>query len=226
MKLTKLASTAIVAALALWTSSADAVTTYQFQTLNFSLTARQQGLDFSNSAPATYISTVKTSKITSKDFLSFLATAFKTNWPTGAQLALDNNSRDIFVVDKTGTNPVFNASIGINVGDTNVAFFTFDYDSSVFAGKEVDKVGGGQSATDYMIVFFRLFNETNGVITTDLSFQGFDVTKIGASFGSTTETISVSDAASVAGDGTISGKFTVVNGKATASGKWKGVPPS
>lgn len=227
MKPTKFAFTAIVAALALWASNTKASTGIPvFEKLNFSLTVVQQSLDYSNSAPSTYLSTVETAKITSKDLLSFLATAFNTNWPTGAQLALNNLDKHIFVVDKTGTNPVFDVSIGINVGDTNVVYFSFDSNPTVFRGKEVLKTGGSRKEDHFGMIFFFLFSEQNGVTTTDLSFQGFAAAKLVESFGSTKETFGVHDAALVAGDGTLNSKWTVVKGKVTGFGKSKVLPPT
>jgi hypothetical protein len=227
MKLTKFAFTAIVAALALWASNVKASLGIPvFEKLNFSLTVVQQGLDYSNSAPSTYLSTVETAKITSKDLLSFLATAFNTNWPAGAQLALNYNDKHIFVVDKTGTNPVFDVSIGINVGDTNVVYFSFDSNPTVFKGKEVDKVGGSRKEDHFGMIFFFLFSEQNGVTTTDLSFQGFDAAKLVESFGSTNDTFGVDDAALVAGDGTLNSRWTVIKGKVTGFGKSKVLPPT
>jgi hypothetical protein len=111
---------AIVTAFALWVSNAKAIVIVleQFTELNFSLVAAQQV----HLTPIVLEGTIKTSKITNKELLSFLATAINTNWPAGAQLALRGS--DIYVVDKTGTNGVFDLTIGMNVGDTNVVYFS------------------------------------------------------------------------------------------------------
>jgi hypothetical protein len=228
MKLNKLDSTAIVAALTLWASYAKATPVfYQFEKLNFSLTAAQQGLENSKTS-----STVKFSKITNKDILSFLATAFNTNWPAGAKLALDNNSWDIFVVDRGGTNPIFDLSTGINIGDTNVVYFSFNSDTNVFvSGKlESTKTGGFQKQTDFGMIFFHLFNEHNGITNTDLNFEGLDEAKLKNVFINNVpmppnEITILTEVASVAGDGTFNnGTWTVVKGNVTGSGKWMDVP--
>ena len=170
MKLNKLAFAAIVAVLALWASNGKATPeiAYQFEKLNFSLTALQPEINIPETSYGNdEAATIKASKITNKDLLRFLATAFDTNWPAGAQLALDNLRRDIFVVDKTGTNPVFNVSTGINIGDTNVVYFSFDSDRTVVSSqsvslemtKELLRVAAG---TDFGKIFFHLFNEQNG----------------------------------------------------------------
>lgn len=221
-KLTKFASMTIVALLALCASSAKAgiITSRQFVMINCSFVAVQQDRENFGVSSNVFVSTVMAEKINNKDLLSFLATAFNTSWPAGARLALDNFSGDIFVVDKTGTNPVFNASIGINVGGTNIAYFRFDSDDTVFSGKLVDKIDGSLKQTRRGIVSFALFNEHNGVITTDLGFQGIDTSKIAEKFGATTDIISVHESATVAGDGTLDSKWTVLKGKVTGSGKF------
>jgi len=226
MKMTKLASMTFLAVLALWNVQAGAIiSTPQFITIDCNLIAVQQGLDFSNSAPNTYIATEKAMKITTKDLLSFLATSFNTNWPVGARLAMDYFSSDIYIVDKTGTNPVFNVSIGTNVGGTNVVNFTFDSDEAVFTGKELATTNGFLKEVQTGIGFFRLFVEQNGSVSTDLSFQGLSVTKIAESF-KTPGKVAVEKVAFVAGDGTINNKWTVVSGKVTGAGKWKSLPPA
>jgi hypothetical protein len=233
MKLNKLAFAAIVAVLALWASNGKATPeiAYQFEKLNFSLTALQPEINipetpYGNDDAAA----IKTSKITNKDLLRFLATAFDTNWPAGAQLALDNLRRDIFVVDKTGTNPVFNVSTGINIGDTNVVYFSFDSDRTVVSSqsvslemtKELLRVAAG---TDFGKIFFHLFNEQNGIINTDLYFDGLNTIKFHSITILITNKITgygtTSEEAPVTGDGTFNDEWTVVKGKVTGSEKWE-----
>jgi hypothetical protein len=228
-----LAVIAIAITLVFWTSNAQTIIpgppfppititpAYLFEALTFNLTAAQQGPINSK----TYANTIKTSKITGKDFLNILAAAFNTNWPTGAQLALDNNSWDIFVVDKTGTNPVFNVSIGINVGDTNVVYFKVNLDFKLRAEKVSERNREIQTQTQYGKVFFHLLNEENGIIYTDLSFDGLDA---GTGDYNPTRNYAViqTDATSVTGDGNyIDGTVTVVEGEVKGSGKWN-YPPS
>jgi hypothetical protein len=238
MKLNKLASVAIVAALALWSSNAKtAPVGYRFETLNFSLTAAQQGqgFEYSETSSNVFVPTIKTLRITTKDLLSLLATAFDTNWPAGAQLALDDYSREIFVVDETGTNPVFSVSTGINVGDTNVVYFGFDSDTPVFTSKawlveKNSKLYHLTEGTHFERIFFHLFDERNGITNIDLNFDGLDVAETTTSIYSTTNTtpvsFTISEAALVAGDGIFNtGVWTVVKGKVTGSAKWNGNLP-
>jgi hypothetical protein len=125
MKLPKFISITIVTMFALWASNAKAIVIEQFTEINFSLIAAQQVI----LTPRVLEDTIKTSKITNKALLNYLATAINTNWPAGAQLALRGS--DIYVVDKTGTNAVFDLTVGMNVGDSNVVYFSVDYDATL-----------------------------------------------------------------------------------------------
>lgn len=228
MKLKQLAFTAIAIALVFGASNAQTIIhgppfppitpAYQFESLTFNLTATQQG----PVNPRTYANTIKTFKITSKDLLDVLAAAFNTNWPTGAQLAL--NGWDIFVVDKTGTNPVFNVSVGINIGDTNVVYFRVNADFKLFSERVNGKNREILTQTQYGKIFFHLLNEESGIIYTDLSFDGLDA---GTGDYNPTRNYAViqTDATSVTGDGNyIDGTVTLVEGEVTGSGKWN-YPP-
>ena len=261
MKSNKPAFAAIAVVLALWASNAQALLLDRFEKLNFSLTAAQQGLENSETSSNVFVSTIKTSKITNKDLLSFLATALNTNWPAGAQLALGEIEVtsgpgfgpppiiwDIFVVDKTGTNPVFDVSTGINVGDTNVAYFSFDSDLTVVRSKMEGKgeiivptnenapfgpgIGIGSSGgsisssgSNFGKIFFHLFNEQNGITNTDLYFDGLNVIEFHSNTTVTTNKITgygtTSEQAPVTGDGTFNDKWTVIKGNVTSLGKWE-----
>jgi hypothetical protein len=186
---------------------------------------------------------IETSKITSKDLLKYLATALNTNWPAGAQLALGEAEVlsgpgygplpiiwDIFVVDKTGTNPIFDVSTGINVGDTNVVYFSYDSDGTVFSLKGVSlektkEVLRVSAETQFGKIFFHLFDEQNGITNTDLYFDGLNTIKFHSNMASTTNKIiehgTTSEKAPVTGDGTFNDKWTVVKGKVTGSEKWE-----
>jgi hypothetical protein len=240
MKINKSVFTIIIGALMFGTANANPLPLpgfYEFETLNFCLVAAQQTnidtLVSSNSLQTVIVSTaaIRNSKLTSKDLLNFLATAFNTNWPTGAKLALDNFSGDIFVVDKTGTNPVCNVSVGIN-GDTNVAYFSYDtgdvsvYKDNSLAAYEANlhhSVHNGviYRQTRYGKIFFHLFSEQNGYATTDLSFDGLDVTD----FIPKDNVVFQSDVAPVTGTGFMNLIPTVITGQVTGSGKWGAGPP-
>ena len=241
MKSNKLTFAAIVTAFALWASNAQAQLLNRFETLNFSLVAMQQEIDDSGpSGPYgnVLLPNIETSKITSKDLLKYLATALNTNWPAGAQLALGEIEvpsgqgygpafiQDIFVVDKTGTNPVFDVSTGINVGDTNVVYFSFDSDGTVVSSKSVTKeLLRITAGTEFGKIFFHLFDEQNGITNTDLYFEGLNTIKFHSNMASTTNKIAehgtTSEQAPVTGDGTFNDEWTVVKGKVTGSEKWE-----
>ena len=238
MKSNKLTFAAIAVVLALWASNAQAQLLNRFETLNFSLVAMQQEIDDSV-PPGPYgnvlLRNIETSKITSKDLLKYLATALNTNWPAGAQLALGEREvdqfppdivLDIFVVDETGTNPVFDVSTGINVGDTNVVYFSFDSDGTVVSSKSVTKeLLRVTAGTEFGKIFFHLFDEQNGITNTDLYFDGLNTIKFHSNMASTTNTIAehgtASEQAPVTGDGTFNDEWTVVKGKVTGLEKWE-----
>jgi hypothetical protein len=162
-----------------------------------------------------------------------------TNWPAGAQLALGEIDglgygptviRDIFVMDKTGTNPVFDVSTGINVGDTNVVYFGYDSDGTVVSIKSVSLEKTNEllrvtAGTEFGKIFFHLFDEQNGIIKTDLYFEGLSTIEFHSSMASTTNKITehgtASEKAPVTGDGTFNDEWTVVKGKVTGSEKWE-----
>jgi hypothetical protein len=238
MKSNKPAFVAIAVVLALWASNAQAQPLNRFETLNFSLVAMQQEIDDSGpSGPYgnVLLPNIETSKITSKDLLKYLATALNTNWPAGAQLALGEiegpfGIRDIFVVNKTGTNTVFDVSTGINVGDTNVVYFSYDSDRSVVSSKSVSLEKTNEllrvtAGTEFGKIFFHLFDEQNGITNTDLYFEGLNTIKFHSNMASTTNTIAehgtASEQAPVTGDGTFNDEWTVVKGKVTGSEKWE-----
>ena len=241
MKSIKPAFVAVAVVLAFWASNAQAQVLGRFEKLNFSLVAMQQEID--DSGPYgpygnVLLPTIETSKITSKDLLNYLATALNTNWPAGAQLALGEIEapsglgygpafiQDIFVVDKTGTNPVFDVSTGINVGDTNVVYFSYDSDRSVVSSKSVTKeLLRVTAGTEFGKIFFHLFDEQYGITNTDLYFDGLNTIKFHSNMASTTNTIAehgtASEQAPVTGDGTFNDEWTVVKGKVTGSEKWE-----
>ncbi len=234
MKSNKPAFVAIAVVLALWASNAKAPPIGpelgQFTKLNFSLVAEQQVILI----PGVLEDTIETSKITTKDLLSYMATALNTNWPAGAQLAV-LGAGDIFVVDQTGTNPIFNLTMGIyDDRDTNVVYFSVDYDATLFyldksvSLERTSELTPSRTATRFGKIFFHLFNEQNGVTNTDLYFDGLNTTK---SHSTTVITINqtilsqtINEEAPVTGDGTFNDEWTVVKGKVTGSAKQELVP--
>jgi hypothetical protein len=193
--------------------------TNQFETLNFSLTVTKQGIIGLPVSATVTATEVTTSKMNNQGILAFLESAFNTNWPTGAKLALDIQSQDIFVVDKTGTNPIFNASTGINdVTNTNVAYFVFQTGSPVFSNRK-DTSGRVLQETDHKIVVFHLFNEINGTNDTDIYLSGLATT----SFRTTSASSAMqSEEALIYGQGIFQNMaWAAVSGNVTGSGAWR-----
>jgi hypothetical protein len=133
-------------------------------------------------------------------------------------------------VNKTGTNTVFDVSTGINVGDTNVVYFSYDSDRSVVSSKSVSLEKTNEllrvtAGTEFGKIFFHLFDEQNGITNTDLYFEGLNTIKFHSNMASTTNTIAehgtASEQAPITGDGTFNDEWTVVKGKVTGSEKWE-----
>lgn len=197
---------------------------FEYETLNFNLAASQQAFVDTKVASNTYVSTatLKNSKITSKHLLTLLATACNTNWPAGAQLALENLSAQLFVVDKTGTNPICNLSMGMDENGTNVTFtcssdgFNIYTDNSLAAyrGKALYK------QVHYGMISFHLFVQVNGQTVTDLSFDGLDTSNTTVNKNSS---VTQRDQATVAGSGWFNSKMLVLTGQINGVGTW--TPP-
>jgi len=227
-------------AASLWSSNAKAVPVgaYPVEPLNFNLTFTQQGSNAVNESSNVFESTLNIYRVNNKDLLKLLATAFGTNWPDGASVA--GVGPDLFVVDATGTNPVFNLSSGINVGDTNVTYFRFLFDEPVTRSREkilpqsAGNLERNTKGTDFGMVFFHLLNEQDGTNQTDLSFAGLRVGDFNSSMlesNTPDETVPfhlhlISNITeSVTGDGIWDGIWTVVTGQVSSSSEFTGPFP-
>jgi hypothetical protein len=159
-------------------------------------------------------------------------------WPAGARLAEDRSSLGLFVVDATGTNPVFNLTTGINDGFTNETFFRFvsgatlTRDHGVIApdqgGVPVLHTGG----TYYSLGSFQLINIQNGTNQTELFFNGINKTDYSSSALQNQspfeilpvyKELNLDESESVTGEGMLDGVWTVVEGEVTGSLKLKDV---
>ncbi len=226
MKLNKLAAMAVVSIFALGIAKAGGIANFEFEKLDFTLTAMQQDQDQVQTSPNVLTSTISTFRINSKNILDLMATALGTTWPTGARLALDNNSMDIFVVDKTGSNALYNATLGFNQGGSNVLFFTLSTDDQVFRGKQVSSTSSLHiSETDFGKATFHLFIVSNSITTTDLSLDGVDTSNSTFNENNNGNSLSTHDNEPLSGDGVYGdGTWTVVKGMVVGSGKWKNIP--
>jgi hypothetical protein len=226
-----------IIAVALWVSPAKAALRTYFEPINFKLTVAQQQIETHTNAYPTF--TINSAKLTNKGLLSLLASAFDTNWPAGANLALDRFGGNLYVVDATGTNPVFNTSQGISIDDTNVAFFRCEFDRPVTKSHVLIKArpeGASEHSVDgtrYGMVFFHLFIEQDGVTNTDLSFAGLDVDDFHSHFIQFSNTIpaftnsfyGTKETIPVTGDGVFDETWSVVEGTVTGQLELKGIPP-
>jgi hypothetical protein len=233
MKIANSAVTALVAALALGASSAQAQVllepVHEFEPLHFALVAGQttnvETVVSSNTTNSTAI--IKHSKITTQNLLSFLATAFNTNWPGGAQLALDNWTGHIFVVDKAGTDPLYDASVGITNGSVKTVYFSCRTDGyDVYQDdppiRHHSPNEPSYRETRYGKIFFHLFSEQNGSAATDLSWDGLDTSELTAA---TNDIVIQADTAPVTGSGVFeNGTATVITGEVSGSGTWYSPP--
>ena len=226
---------------------------YRFEPLHFNLTFTQSGLNYFQTSSNGFASTPSTYRVGNKNLLALLATAFDTNWPAGANLAQERAGFDLFVVDATGTNPVFNLSSGINVGFTNVTYFRFTPSTSIPRSHKlliVPKPAGRSErysrGSYFGMGYFQLFKEQNGTNLTDLSFAGLRVTDYSSTVlesntpsGMVPVSIhfnsNMNEIESVTGEGTLDGFWTIVQGQVTGSLKLKdatllpprnGLPPT
>jgi hypothetical protein len=176
MKPIKLGSLAVAAALTLGAFGVKAAppTTTDYLKLSFAMTVQQQALYDTNrnGDGKTYIWTTKTTKIGNKELLKMLAEMFEeTNWPAGAQLEYDFNSRQVVVADKTGTNVLFYCGDGVDDA-THYAYLYFDpyKHSGPFTQKYIDAAPGSYVWTEYCKGEFELYYDSLEDETTYASF--------------------------------------------------------
>jgi hypothetical protein len=237
IKWNQLAVLNVVLALALWVSPASEAFQTYLQPINFKLTLAQQQVEtHTNAYPSFSINTVK---LTNKSLLGVLASAFDTNWPAGADLAMDRFSGNLYVVDATGTNPVFNVSQGVSVDETNVAFFRCEFDLPVSKNQTLVRARPGGASehsiggTRYGMVFFQLFIEQDGVTNADLSFAGLNTADFRSHFIQSSNVVpaftdysyQTKETMSVMGDGVFDEAWSVVEGTVTSQLELKGISP-
>jgi hypothetical protein len=192
---------------------------YQLEPLNFSLVSTAQYLNnVEISTNGVYQSTARSQKLTSPMIVEYLGSVLGSNWTSGEKLALNNWDQNIYIVDKTGTNAVYNISQGINVGGTNVVYFSFSANDPVVEGKWGMHASVVQKDTDLKQVFFHLFVEQEGATQVNLNFYGLDTSTYTQT---STGVVTQHDNVKVTGDGSIQGNTVEINGNVTASGTWK-----
>jgi len=210
----------------------------QFEKVNFSLTLKQQA-----SAPP-YLEagnwTVRTMRMGNKEMLKYLADAFHTNWPVGAQLAVLVDTREVipyslfrelYILDKAG-NPLMSADLGYSLNETNYAYFRINCGAPVTVGKSTNSWSPITreicNVTHFQILSFQFYRiEDDPSVTTDLELQGLDTEKYNSYLYSgpgvtlnARSGISISEKAYVSGAGLMNDTWTVVGGWVTIEGKW------
>jgi hypothetical protein len=176
--------------------------------------------------------TAKTMKLGNKDLLKFLAAAFHTEWPEGAQLGVYRFDwgdgiifRYLYVLDKDG-NPLWNCNDGYYVDGTNNASLRISAGSPVQDGWYKWMYPQEYYAnTYYQTITFHLYryDDTNPSAFTDLELQGQDTETYYSylNFSEYYSYITVSNHANLSGSGTLNGTWSVVSGSMNISGKWQ-----
>jgi hypothetical protein len=230
MKLNKLAFTAVAAALALGAFSAKAsigiVTNYSKLTVSGLVTTNV----YSASGNLEKW-TAKTAKFGNKQLLDLFAHWDGTTWPTGAQLVVGWDSiwdGDVLVVDKTGTNVLYDASTGSGSG---AAYFYVDFDDEegCYSEAYLDASPGYESWTEQYTADFELYDDDYYLPYTYFSAYGGNAQKFKQSWDANGNYTTWSDSESAVfpnnGDQywLDFGSETTVSGKIGASGKGKGM---
>jgi hypothetical protein len=235
MKLIKLASMTIMATLALGIYSAKATsivgTTTNYSTLKVALTVKQQAADTTNGDNIIY--KITTTKLTNKELLSFLGTAFSRTWPAGAQLEYDWTFNQAIVADTTGTNVLFYCGNGVTtngVTDTNVIasltlYWDYSMSGGVYSGKDDEATRGSTSFDEYTLAYFVLFYDvlSDDTAYTDLYGYGQDASKYTEKWTSAaTHKWTDTESINLAGTGYWSDEPAVFTGTISAKGKGNG----
>jgi hypothetical protein len=179
MKLIKLGTLAVAAAVALGAYSAQAVhlVTTNYSKLNVSLIITTN--DAVVISGTTHKYSTSTTKIGNKQLLDLFAhwdsitLGYSTNWPVGAQLVVGWNypgsgTNDVLVVDKTGTNILYDASAATSHYCT-VDFFD---DMGAAKGTYVEALPGSKKLTSYNGASFYLYDDDYYLDFTGLDLYG------------------------------------------------------
>jgi hypothetical protein len=183
--------------------------------IDVKLTACQQGLEGSPIKANVYKSTVVKVRITTKDVLDLIATAYATNFPAGAKL---------FVAD--GNAQVLNTN-GAVLLDVDAGIFEAEGGEEVYSGLEKDTATGSYSERGSSVGHFYLdvgeddHFYVGGLVAYQYS-EAYSTGKYKTAF-----------SMNAAGDGYFGGDFSVLSGKVTGKGAgeveaagWPGLPGS
>ena len=229
MKSTKLALLATAATLAFCASSAKAaigvVTNYSKANFSFVITTNGQSTSKTVTGGTLYTYPTGTVKIGNKQLLDLTAHWASTTWPAGAQLVVGWDAPwdgDVLVVDKTGTNVLYNC-------DSGSAYFyvEFDYEDGAYTETYLDADPGYDTWKETLESYFYLYDDGTYLPYTDLWSYGGDKQAFKQSWDASGNYTTWSDSESAVfpytGDEYFmdSGSYTTFSGKVTASGKGK-----
>ena len=230
MKSTKLALLATAATLAFCASSAKAaigvVTNYS--KANFSFVITTNGPSTSKTVTGGYLYKYPTGtvKIGNKQLLSATALWSGTTWPAGAQLVIGWDQPwdgDILVVDKTGTNVLFDAYA--SAYPTAYFYVDFEYDYGAYTETYLDADPGYENWTETGDAYFYFYDDTY-LPYMDLWAYGGETTTYKQSWDATGKDNgwSVSDSIKIPFTGDeiyLDNDYTTLSGKVTTAGKGK-----
>jgi hypothetical protein len=223
MKSIKMASLALMMALASGAYSAKAQPTGEFLKLNVALTLQQQALlgTNKNGDGKTFISTIEKSKLGNKDFLKLLAEMFDTTWPDGAQLEYEIGM-GMVVADKTGTNVLFYCEDGVSNAERHAYVYLILHNQpGPFSGKMVEGTPGSVNFTsnDQAAIGIYYENFSDASVYIDLNGDGLNIEVISDKATSTKETQHWKETFTPFGIGSFGNVNAIITGTITGKGK-------
>jgi hypothetical protein len=159
-----IALSVVAAALALCVSSAKAVTvvgtTTDYEKINIAVTVVTNAPEEYNSKTETYTYKTGTASVNNKSLLAFFSSWTGITWPAGAQLIYDEDSDEVCVADKTGTNIYFYAGSddGVDSGGVEAYFNYYPYDDGgAYSGSESEADTGSEHYTEWYYGYFEIY---------------------------------------------------------------------
>jgi hypothetical protein len=162
MKMIKTTACAIAmaVALALYDASARADVVTAYSTMTLSLTVKT---NFQTSSSSSQKLQITSAKLVTKDVLNILGSAAfaNTNWPAGAKIVVGWDVQwagDVLVVDSTGTNVLYDATVGTS---GNYLSLNIHYEQGTRSGTSSLTNPGSETYIWYNTGFFRFSNSTS-----------------------------------------------------------------
>lgn len=223
----KIVSLALLGALALGISSAKAQSTGVNLKVKVALTLQKQALlsTNKNGDGKTFVSTIDKMKVNNKALLAYMAEIFDTTWPDGAQLRYDVDAEGLVVTDKTGSNVLFNCSVGVH--DTNREAFVnviWHLQSGPYSGKVVEGIPGSTKFKAHYQGLLQIYynNFSDGSVYANLAGTGLNIESISDKVTDTRETRNWNETFTPFCIGFFENVHADIAGKITASRKYTG----